>query len=290
MKNPPFELFRVVMAVAESKNFSEAAQKLGITQPSVSMKLRELERQLPLPLFQLEGKRKVLTHYGRALYEIAKSQNGQLEERIERLHRTYASAENLTIRIAGRNEVLDYLAPHLNFDGKIELINCSSRQALNKLMSHETDVAIGYHLPDSTEIVAKKIFQSKSYFAIHDRLLGRRKLSLDLVNNFDFLKNTPCAIYHREGHMLGIWLQHLELPLAHLNIKFVTEDWRTVQKLVEAGLGYALVPEYVRVQSRDVQYLEMPSNVLPTYTYFALFEKGLKQIKPFREILEFRLD
>ena len=66
------ELWNVLIAVSESRNFRAAAEKLRISQPAVSFKLKELERHLPLPLFQLEGRRKVLTHFGRALSEVAK--------------------------------------------------------------------------------------------------------------------------------------------------------------------------------------------------------------------------
>src|ERR1035437_8708339 len=99
MKHAPFELLRVLIAVGESRNFREAAEKLQISQPAVSLKLKELEAHQPLPIFSLEGKRKVLTHYGRSLYELAKSGAVGLEREIEGLHRVYSSEELLTIRI-----------------------------------------------------------------------------------------------------------------------------------------------------------------------------------------------
>jgi DNA-binding transcriptional LysR family regulator len=287
IKNPNFELFRVIIAVAESKNFYEAAKKLEITQPSVSNKLKELEAQLPLPLFQLKGRRKVLTHYGRSLYEIAKRTEEELVKEIETLHRHYAEAKNLTIKIAGRNEILEYLFPQFQFEGKIELIGCNSRKAVDLLINHECDIAIGYSAPDSTEIYAKKIIQSKSHFVIHKKLLGNRKLNLDLINDLEFIKRTPCISYDQNGHMLNDWSKFLGLTIGELNVSFVSEDWRLIQKLVDMAQGYAILPGYIQSQSRDVMRLEMPSKVLPAFTFYAYFEKGLKKIKPFQKILEF---
>src|ERR1700750_444160 len=102
MKTPSFDLLKVLITVAESRNFREAAETLQISQPGVSLKLKDLEAGQPLPIFTLEVKRKVLTHYGRALYELAKEGATTLERRIENLHRVYASPDLLTARIGGR--------------------------------------------------------------------------------------------------------------------------------------------------------------------------------------------
>ncbi len=288
MKTPPFELLQVLIAVAESKNFYEAAIRLKITQPSISHKMKQLESFMPMAIFQLQGKRKVLTHYGRSLYDVAIVQSNQLEKNIEQLHRQYADAEHLTLRIGGRPEVIDCMASAFNFAGKIEMLNLSSSEAVEKLRTHQIDIAISYIAPDSSEIIAKKLFQSSSHFRIHHKFLKvkNKKLSLDLVKDEIFLKQTPCIIYHKDGHMLKDWLKHLNLSLDMLKIVYVAEDWRTVQNLVDQGLGYALVPEYIQSHSQGaVQSIELPNQIMPKYTFYALYDKGLKKIEPFQKIL-----
>ena len=55
---------RYFLAVAEAGNFSRAADRLGISQPSVSQQIRDLETGLRVRLFQRRGKRVLLSPGG----------------------------------------------------------------------------------------------------------------------------------------------------------------------------------------------------------------------------------
>jgi DNA-binding transcriptional LysR family regulator len=282
-----FDLLTVLVAVAESSNFYEAATRLKITQPSVSLKMKELEAALPVPVFHLEGKRKVLTHYGRAVYQLAKSQLDNLENDFQTLNRHYALSKDLTLKIAGRAEVIDFLIPKINFDGKIHTQTTTSTEAVKKLLAHEIDLAISHILPDSNEVIAKEIMRSSANFIIHRKFLKRRKLNLDLLSDKDFLGQTPSIFYYKEGHILKDWIKHVGLELETLNDKYVCDDWKIVQNFVAQGLGYAFVPEYVANTSSDVMVYHMNTSVIPKYTFYALYAKSLRKIPAFATALKF---
>lgn len=287
MKSMSFDLLEVLISVAESKNFREAAEKLHLSQPAVSIKLKELQERHPLALFQLEGKRKVLTHYGRALFEVAKNGAQFLERNIEGLHRVYASEKDLVLRIGARPEVFNFVAPYLEFDGKIQFISLTSKESTQKLLGHEIDIAISYSLPDSTEIMAKMLFQSTAHLAVHSRWLKKKALTGKLVENPLFLKETPCIFYQQDGHVIRDWVIHLGIDPAELNVRLVVEDWRTVQNLVAQGFGYAVLPEYVGASDQGVQRIGLPSDILRPYAFYALFEKSLKKVPAFQRVLTF---
>jgi DNA-binding transcriptional LysR family regulator len=56
---------------AETENFSEAARRLGVTQPTISAHIRSLEERLGIDLFERSGRNVVLTDAGRALVPLA---------------------------------------------------------------------------------------------------------------------------------------------------------------------------------------------------------------------------
>jgi len=70
---------RYFLAVAEAGSFSRAADRLGISQPSVSQQIRDLEAGLRVSLFQRRGKRILLTSTGILFREHARAILRQLE-------------------------------------------------------------------------------------------------------------------------------------------------------------------------------------------------------------------
>src|SRR5438093_208262 len=77
---------RYFLAVAEAGNFSRAADRLGISQPSVSQQMRDLEAALRVPLFQRRGKRILLTPRGLIFQEHARAFLHQLENFFQELN------------------------------------------------------------------------------------------------------------------------------------------------------------------------------------------------------------
>src|SRR5947207_10954087 len=77
---------RYFLAVAEAGSFSRAADRLGISQPSVSQQMRDLEAGLRVALFQRRGKRILLTPRGLIFQEHARAILRQLENFLQELN------------------------------------------------------------------------------------------------------------------------------------------------------------------------------------------------------------
>lgn len=96
---------KVFEAVAEYRSYTEAAKRLHMTQPAVSMQVKHLELQAGLTLFDRLGKKISITHAGEELLHYSKSIHQQLEEveqvleelkglKRGKLHLTMASTAN----------------------------------------------------------------------------------------------------------------------------------------------------------------------------------------------------
>ena len=87
MIQDPVEIrhLRYFLAVAGAGSFSRAADRLGISQPSVSQQMRDLEAALRVSLFQRRGKRILLTAAGLIFQEHASAILRQLENFLDEL-------------------------------------------------------------------------------------------------------------------------------------------------------------------------------------------------------------
>src|SRR5215475_14811029 len=87
MIQDPIEIrhLRYFLAVAGAGSFSRAADRLGISQPSVSQQMRDLEAALRVSLFQRRGKRILLTPAGLTFQEHARAILRQLENFLDEL-------------------------------------------------------------------------------------------------------------------------------------------------------------------------------------------------------------
>ena len=71
---------RVFEAVARHLSYTRASQELHLSQPAVSMQVRQLEEDVGMPLFEKLGKRTELTEAGREVYNYSRSINHALQE------------------------------------------------------------------------------------------------------------------------------------------------------------------------------------------------------------------
>lgn len=69
MKNATLHQLKVFEAVARHSSFTRAAEELFLTQPTVSMQVKQLSKAVGLPLFEQVGKRLYLTEAGKQLYK-----------------------------------------------------------------------------------------------------------------------------------------------------------------------------------------------------------------------------
>src|SRR3990167_1673973 len=81
---PPMNItlrqLKIFAAVAKNNSFTRAAEELNLTQPAVSMQVKQLEDQAGIPLFEQVGKKIFLTEAGEEVLHYSRAVAGQLDE------------------------------------------------------------------------------------------------------------------------------------------------------------------------------------------------------------------
>ena len=172
MRNLTLRQLRTLSAVVAEESFSGAAKVLHLTQPAVSLQVKELERECGLTLIDRSGKRLRLTDAGRELVRAAQGVERELKEAEEAI----ASIKGLKggeLTVAVISTAL-YFAPRLlgefrrRHDGvKLRLDVCNREAIIGHLERDDVDVAIMGRPPKELAIAcAAETFAPHPHVAI----------------------------------------------------------------------------------------------------------------------------
>jgi DNA-binding transcriptional LysR family regulator len=138
----------VFVEAAQAENFSAAARRLYLSQPAVSLHVRNLEQQLGVELFQRNGRNIALSAAGKVLLPLAR----QILRDAKRLEETMASLHGKVIGqlpIACSTTVGKYVLPRLvaGFrarypDVAVEISVMSRRAAVERLLEGRAEIAV----------------------------------------------------------------------------------------------------------------------------------------------------
>jgi LysR family transcriptional regulator, low CO2-responsive transcriptional regulator len=91
LKNATLHQLRVFEAVSRHSSFTRAAEELFLTQPTVSMQVKQLAKSVGMPLFEQVGKRLYLTEAGKELFSTCK----EIFDRMAEFESTVANLKGL---------------------------------------------------------------------------------------------------------------------------------------------------------------------------------------------------
>jgi len=281
-----FDLLSTFITFVESDNIVDAAKKLHVSQPAVTLQLKKLESNLPYPLFSFEGKRKVLSHYGHSLYHSIKGKLSEVEIRLNQVNLLYSNSENISLKIGARKEIFYRIIDQINFTGKLELIDLTNAECLTRLLKHEIDIAITHVRPDLANVISRKVFSDFTKLLVHKQLLKWKKLTLNLIKNRDFLTGTPCIIYKKENPpFISKWIAHVGVDLDSMKVKAICEDWQTILAMIEKGIGFSMIPSSFEPGSKDILSIDIPRNIIPENVFYMLYHTDLRRIKAIKEFI-----
>lgn len=149
-----------IIAIYEEGSFSKAAQRLYISQPSLSASVKRIEDKISAPLFDRSTSPVSLTEAGEEYIRYAYDIKAK-EQSFERYISDYTNTVSGSVRIGGSSLFSSYLLPFLisNFnriypDVYFEIIEDSTKNLMEKLSHGTIDIIIDNAVIDNTAIKA----------------------------------------------------------------------------------------------------------------------------------------
>jgi LysR family hydrogen peroxide-inducible transcriptional activator len=248
---------RYFVTVAQTGNFSRAAERCSVSQPSLSQQIQKLERQLGQPLFNRLGRRAVLTDAGRMLLDRAMSVLATVDDAERRL--LGAAGETAThagrLAIGAIPTVAPYLLPRalrafIKRCPRVELLirEDVTRELVLAVVEGELDMAIiaAATAPDE-HLDCEPLSCEPLLLALPPghALAKRRRVGVaDLAAERFILLN--------EMHCLGEQvLNFCHAHECHPRIACRSAQIATIQSLISLGQGISLLPEMARAADRS---------------------------------------
>lgn len=263
---------RYFLALAEDLNFSRAAERCGVSQPSLTRAIKRLEEELGAQLIRRERSRSHLTELGRRIKPRLEQALSLTEiARTDAIDFSRMSHSSLTIGVMctigpGRMiSLVDHLTteyPQLN----MKLRTASGKEVIDFLLAGKVDVAIVGLADYPNEIAVHELYQEQYMIAFPP---NHRFSRMDTVphremENEKYVLRLSCEyldLFHSalDNHEADA-VMSLERALASMDVSHKSEHEEWIQAMVIAGMGCAVVPEYMSLNTElQMRPLSEPS-------------------------------
>lgn len=237
---------KYALAAAKALNFTKAAAACHISQPALTKAIRTLEQELGAPLFHREGRRVLLSDFGRSMLP-------HFQHIIDETDATRTLAQNFKLlnqvplrlgvmTTVGHVRLARFLAV---FEKRYPGVELSVSEApladlKQRLDDGELDLAVLNPLDGVGEACRLYDLYRERYVVIFPpdhRLAGFDTVTLDDLSGEPYVDRLACEM--RDMVMAACRAQQVDL---YARFRSEREDW--VQAMVLARLGFAFMPEY----------------------------------------------
>jgi LysR family transcriptional regulator, hca operon transcriptional activator len=259
---------RYFVAVAEELNFTRAARRLHTAQPSLSHQIRQLEEYVGTALLERNRRRVQLTNAGRVFLRESRDILKRIDLAVDRASRALSSrTAELSIGVSPPAEVrvMPKILPLMQERLPLVTLTLHSLLSANQiagLRDYTIDLGLLRGPLDEPELTTKEILRENLVVVLpsNHRLAKTSRISIRMLDDLPCvtfsrgafpLRNIVASLYKQEQMRIRS-VQEADSVLGHLN-------------MVAAGLGFALLPEYVEsmlprgVIVRPLDYHPMPS-------------------------------
>lgn len=280
---------QVFLKVVETGSVTKAANELHLTQPAVSIQLRNLQAHFDVPLVEVIGRKIFVTQFGkevaasaRAIMQETEALNGKLHAFKGQLYGKLKISVVSTGKYVIPYFVTGFVQKHHGVEVSIDVTNRS--QVIQSLENNEVDFSLVSLPPDTLAVERMNLLQNKLF------LIGGTKGEFKKEYHDKKLLAQLPLIFREKGSGTRALMEKF---LRKLNVSVVRKMELTsneaVKQAVLAGLGYSIMPLIgLRNELLNKQLQVIPVKGLPVKTMWQLvWLKGKKHSPVARAFLNY---
>jgi len=269
---------QIFLKVVKTQSVTKASEELHLTQPAVSIQLKNFQDQFDIPLTEVVGRRIYITEFGK---EIAAAAENIIDQVYAINYKTLAYKGKLSGKLkisvvsTGKYVMPFFLTEFMKEHADIELLMdvTNKNKVIESLEKNEVDFALVSILPTSLNVENLDLLQNKLYLVGKSEM--ETKMPLNIKSEFADLP----FIFREKGSGTR---QTMEKFIEQNNIivtkKMELTSNEAVKQAVLAGLGYSIMPLIgIKNELQNGELQIIPFNGLPIKTTWSLiWLKGKK--------------
>lgn len=290
-KQTRFKLLRTFCMVAQKENITHAAEALHISQPTVTLQIQALERELGEKLLERRGPNICLSPEGKILYQLVQPITAGIASLKETFHANLGKIEDGELSIAAGQSTSLYVLPKYlkeftkQYPGiRIKLHNVTGKGGMKRIFSDEVDLAIGPLLQVPEGITYRP---SHSFSSV---LIAPKGHPLSKIESLTLEDISPYGLI-LPPHHLSTWRMIDTVFRQHntpYKVAMEAGGWEIVKKYVEMDMGISIVTDVCLTGDENVEAIPV-SNYFPSRSYGVIVRKGkffTPQAKRFIEMFD----
>lgn len=272
---------QIFLKISQVQSITKASEELNLTQPAVSIQLKNFQDQFPIPLTEVVGRKLYITEFGK---EIAKAAEKIINEVYAINYKTLAYKGELSGRLkisvvsTGKYVMPYFLSEFIKLNPGVELIIdvTNKSRVVESLELNEVDFSLVSVLPQKLKVNAVELMKNRLF------LVSSSKLKLNKSNGRKQLfENTP-LIYREQGSATRNAMEgFISSNNFSVQKKIELTSNEAVKQAVISGLGCSIMPLIGiknELKNNDLQII--PVKGLPIITTWNLIWLKSKNLSP----------
>jgi len=275
---------QVFLKITQTLSITKASEELNLTQPAVSIQLKNFQDQFDIPLTEVVGRQIYITDFGK---EIAAAAENILNQVYAINYKTMAYKGQLTgrlkIAVVSTGKYImpyflsEFIKQHEGIELHMDVTNKS--KVLENLENNEIDFALVSVLPTNINIEKLDLMQNKLF------LVGNSSIEIKKNQKMKDLFERSPLIFREKGSGTR---QTMETFLDKQNIsalkKMELTSNEAVKQALIAGLGVSIMPLIgIRNELHNEELQIIPAKGLPIKTNWSLIWLKGKRHSPVSE-------
>ena len=281
----------IFLKIVQTKSITKTAELMHLTQPAVSIQLKNFQSQFNIPLIEIINKKVYITEFGKDIAESAQNIMNEVSVIDNRLTK-YNGSLTGTLRMSSVSTgkyvipyfLADFLRENQNVDLRLDVSNKST--VLELLEQNQSDFSLVSVLPKNMALQRIELMPNSLYLVG----AGNQSHQNELIKK-QTIEKLP-LIYREEGSATRMAMERfIEKNRITVKKKIQLTSNEAVKQAVIAGIGFSIMPVIgLKNELENKQLQIIPIKGLPIKTAWNLVWHRKKRLSPvaaaFKEYIE----